>query len=243
MILGVAPEVQEAHHPGPRSPLSPPGPSGPFPLGSWALRATSWQVWFLASLQVPRPKIVTLDPSRLGFRPGNQTPHYIMPRAAASCTSFLRRQRRADLILRIGHFAMRACSFCTSRNALCIISPGAEHCEQCTRANRRCELAAPTAEMERLADKDEKLSKEVLELEAKALRLRRERRRVRQKMRVLGAREEQNILDLEADEAAADVAVPPVSRDSPGEPISPTGLSQVSFGSFGRTSPVPVGNQ
>jgi hypothetical protein len=135
---------------------------------------------------------------------------------------------------------MRACSYCVSRSALCVLSPGSEHCEQCVRSNRRCELAAPVVEMERLADRDEKLSKEVLELEAKALRLRRERRKVRQKMRALGAREEQNILDLEADEAAGEVVACLASPSR--EVTSPTGLSQVSFGSFGRTSPVPSGS-
>jgi len=137
---------------------------------------------------------------------------------------------------------MRACFFCVSRNALCIVASGSEHCEQCTRANRRCELSAPLAEIERLADKDEKLEKEVIELRIKTLRLQREQRRVRRKMRELGVREDQNILDLEADEATTRAAAAPESRVASPGPTSPTGLSQVSFGSFGRTSPVPSGN-
>jgi hypothetical protein len=102
-----------------------------------------------------------------------------MPRAVSSGSSTLRRLLKANRLLRTGHLAMRACAFCLSRNELCVVAAGCDHCEQCYRSNRRCELAPPCAEIERLFAKDEELSKQVLELETKSLRAQRERRRVR----------------------------------------------------------------
>jgi hypothetical protein len=63
-------------------------------------------------------------------------------------------------------------------------------------------------------------------------------------VRALGSREEQNIQEMEEDEASGIASGDAATRaQSPSRgPTSPTGLSQVSFGSFGRTSPVPSGN-
>ena len=57
-------------------------------------------------------------------------------------------------------------------------------------------------------------------------------------MRALGDREEQNIRDLKLDEAVADC----LKAVDYGQPLSPNGLSLASFGSLGRTSPVPTGS-
>jgi hypothetical protein len=61
-------------------------------------------------------------------------------------------------------------------------------------------------------------------------------------MRELSNREEQNILDLEIDEALAEALNPelPCSSPAPGVSPGPAGFSQVSFGSLSRTSPVPA---
>jgi hypothetical protein len=100
------------------------------------------------------------------------------------------------------------------------------------------------AEVDRLGEKEEKLRSERLALEAKVLRLRKQERLLRKKMRELGDREEQNILDLEMDEALAEALDPelPCSSPAPGVSPGPAGFSQVSFGSLGRTSPVLAGS-
>jgi chromosome segregation ATPase len=119
---------------------------------------------------------------------------------------------------------MRPCAHCVSRNVLCVMAAGCEHCEQCYRSNRRCELAPPCAEIERLSAKGEELSKQALELETKSLRIQREQRRIRQKIRALEAREDQNIADLKLDEAAAEALELPI-EEQPQAALSPTRLS------------------
>jgi hypothetical protein len=82
-----------------------------------------------------------------------------MPRAVSSGFSTLRRLLKANRLLRTGHSAMRACAFYLSRNVLCVMAAGCEHCEQCYRFNRRCELASLCAEIKRLFAKGEELFK------------------------------------------------------------------------------------
>jgi hypothetical protein len=188
-----------------------------------------------------KPWIVTLVPSLLGLRPENQTSFYIMPRATSSRTSTLRRYRQADKILSCGVLAMRPCSHCVSSASLCVVSNTSEKCEQCHRFGRPCDLASPWVEFDRLQKQSEDLQAKAIEAEAKAHRLRKQRRVLLKKMKALGDREEKNIEEMEADEASAEVVSAPVASASPG-PTSPTGLSLVSFGSFGRTSPVPSGS-
>lgn len=142
---------------------------------------------------------------------------------------------------------MRPCSACSSRGALCVISAISDKCEQCYRFGRSCELAPPLAEIDRLGEQEEKLRQEVLEAEAKAIRSKRKLKLVRRRLRALGDRESLNIEELEMDEAAAEVMAATATSEAASAssvrlPSSPTGFSQVSFGSFGRTSPVPTGN-
>jgi hypothetical protein len=86
--------------------------------------------------------------------------------------------------------------------------------------------------------KKDDLDRQIIEAESKALRLRKQKRALQKKLRGLGDREEQNIRDLELDEMLAEIPV----GEQPETATSPTGFSQVSFGSFGRISPVPSGN-
>jgi TolA-binding protein len=160
-----------------------------------------------------------------------------MPRAQPVSTSALRRHKRANFLLLVSVLAMRPCSSCTSFGVPCAVSPLDERCEQCVRHNRHCELASPWVKAERVLKKKEDLDRQILESEAKTLRLRKQKRLLQKKLRELGDREEQNIQDLERDEAAAS------ALESPAPAVtSPTGLSQVSFDSFGRTTPVPSGS-
>jgi len=135
---------------------------------------------------------------------------------------------------------MRPCASCVSSGTLCVLSARDERCEQCYRFNRSCDLASPWAEDDRLKKKEEQLREERLKAEQAAVQLRKQERLVQKKRRLLWEREKQNISELEEDEAASGAAS---QVQSPLQgPRSPTGLSQVSFGSFGRTSPAPTGN-
>ena len=80
------------------------------------------------------------------------------------------------------------------------MSSDSEHCSTCVRAGRSCELAPPYQEMERLDKVEDKLAQEMMEAEAKLLRLRKQRRLLQKKRRALGARELQNVEELEIDE-------------------------------------------
>src|SRR5450432_2411206 len=143
---------------------------------------------------------------------------------------------------------MRPCFSCVSRGLLCSVSEASDHCVEYYRTHRRYELASPMAEVERLALKAEKLREQRLEAERKAIRLRTQERALYKKMRELGDRENQNILDLEAEEALERVLAasqPPTGAGSgpaPGVSPGPAGFSPVSFGSLDRTSLVPTGS-
>jgi hypothetical protein len=60
------------------------------------------------------------------------------------------------------------------------------------------------AEVERLASQKAKLEEQILEAEAKALRLRRQKRAIQKKMRSLGDREKQNIQELKLNKILAE---------------------------------------
>ena len=169
-----------------------------------------------------------------------------MPRLVAHRLSTQRRHNRADTLLRTGILAMRPCASCVLPLAwLCILSTVDERCEQCFRHNRPASWPPRTSEVERLLRKKEEFEEQILALEAKTLRVRKQKRLLQKKLRELRDREEQNIQDLELDELMGELPQPSSSESTipaPG-PTSPTGLSQVSFGSFGRTSPVPSGSQ
>jgi hypothetical protein len=158
-----------------------------------------------------------------------------MPVRVRAVSSSACRHNRADRLLAEGTFTMRPCSACVSRGLLCVVSPLDERCEQCFRNQRSCELASPWKEFDRLAKHSERLQIEALEAEAKASRLRKQRRLVLKKMKELDARERTNIEELEIDERLADSAPEPLS-DSVQGPRSPSGFFQASSDSLNRTS-------
>ena len=130
-----------------------------------------------------------------------------MPVRVRPTTSTQRRQARADLLLLTGTLVMRPCSACVSRGCLCVRSPLDDRCEQCVRSLRSCDLASPAAECARLVKESERLQDEALRAEAKAARLRRQRRALLKRLQDLDAREKANIEELEEDER---LAAPPV---------------------------------
>ena len=96
------------------------------------------------------------------------------------------------------------------------MSAASEHCEQCIRKHRHCELAPPAdGEFERLAAQERRLAEEALASEAKTIRLRKQRRLIQKKLRDLGDKEMQNILDLETEEASTGVVPLEPFFDSP----------------------------
>jgi cobalamin biosynthesis Mg chelatase CobN len=105
--------------------------------------------------------------------------------------------------------------------------------------------ATPVLHFQYFPSPSEELKDKVLEAEIKAQRLRKQRRAILKRVKALGAREEANIEEMEADEAITEPRAPSI-ENSQGESLegllSPTGLSQVSFNSFDRTSLMPSGN-
>jgi hypothetical protein len=162
-----------------------------------------------------------------------------MPVRRRSTTSTQRRRDRADFLLFSGTLVMRPCSACVVRGCPCVLSPLDDRCEQCVRLLRSCDLASPNAECHRLSKEMERLQDEALRAEAKAARLRRQRRALAKRLHALDAREKVNIEELEINERLANTSASEPLPDPPG-PQSPSGFSQVSFGSLGRTSLVPT---
>ena len=110
-----------------------------------------------------------------------------------------------------------------------MISSESESCSECYRFKRRCSLAPNDSELDKQLKIKEKLDEEIVEAmrvaveaEAKAIRLRKQRRLAIKRLRELGDREALNIEELENDEAlAASVATsseenPSVSSSFPG---------------------------
>jgi hypothetical protein len=89
-------------------------------------------------------------------------------------------------------------------------------------------LVSSHVEYLRLATEAERLQEEIIKIQAKESRLRRQRRALLKRLQVLDAREKVNIKELEQNEAWAAVAAPPEllsSSPAPGFPPSPAGFS------------------
>jgi ABC-type phosphate transport system auxiliary subunit len=107
------------------------------------------------------------------------------------------------------------------------MSEASDHCVEYYRTHRQCELASPMAEVERLNSKAEALRKQrievIVEAQRKALRLRKQERALIKKMRELGAREDQNILELEIEEAAEEALdLPELPSSAPALGVLPS---------------------
>jgi hypothetical protein len=185
--------------------------------------------------------VLNTSPSLCSLRLENHLLDCIMPRPRPLVSSTVRRRKRADFLLGTGVLTMRACASCLSFGVACILSPADERCEQCFRHNRICELASRQDEAERILKKKDELREKRWEAERQVVRLRKQERLLQKRLREISKGEEQNILDLEADEAAIE-ALGSSAEGQPQAALSPTGFSQMSFGSFGRTSPVPTGS-
>jgi hypothetical protein len=122
---------------------------------------------------------------------------------------------------------MRPYTAYTSRGAFYILSTISDKCEQCYRFGRSCDLASPVAEIDRLAAQEEKLRQEVLETEAKAIRLKRKLKLARRRLRALGDQESLNIAELERDALLAEPD--PDSEPAPGVSPGPAGFFPVPF--------------
>jgi hypothetical protein len=125
----------------------------------------------------------------------------IISRRSRLTTNTQRRYEKADRILVTSIFIIRPCSYYISAYTDYILSDLSAKYEQYYRFNRFYNLAPPWGEVERLINKKEKLRSEARVLEAKIFRLRKQARALRKKMRELGDQENQNILDLEEEEA------------------------------------------
>ena len=161
-------------------------------------------------------------------------------------SSTIRHLRRADRLFSSFSITMRPCQSCVSRGLLCVVSELSEHCEQCFRSKRSCELAPPDIEMERLLRQKKELFDKAMEAKAKATRFAKQHRLVVRKLRELDRREEQNILELEIDEIMADKTVKMEGASATGPPLKsfpnlpPFSPFQVSQGSANRTPVSPL---
>jgi hypothetical protein len=80
------------------------------------------------------------------------------------------------------------------------MSSESKHCEQCVRFNRQCDLASPYKEIERLYRQEKELFNKAQKTKTKAIRYSKQRRLIIKRLKKLGKREDQNILELEIDE-------------------------------------------
>jgi hypothetical protein len=135
-----------------------------------------------------------------------------MPRQSFSVH---RRHRLANSLLSKGFITMRPCSACTRAGILCVTFSESESCEQCVRFHRSYELAWPAAEIERLHKADDELLSKMAEIRRKAqeadaalFRLRKQRRALQKRLRSIGDRELENILNLEINELLSNRQLP-----------------------------------
>jgi hypothetical protein len=108
---------------------------------------------------------------------------------------------------------MRPYQSCVFARLLYVVSSVSEHCEQYVRRGRICELALPNREITRLNreqkelfDKASATKTVAAQALAKANRYIKQRRLALKRIKELGYRENQNILELEVDEILTDSA-------------------------------------
>lgn len=149
--------------------------------------------------------------------------------------STLRRQRAAERKKRkFRRITMRTCAPCARLGSECVVPKGDDCCTECSKTNRACDLAPPGKEYEKTQDVIEKLDEEELALQQKLARIRKQRRFHLKKLRDMGDREAQNILELEADERSGE-ALPP-------DPFSPSTFpADIDWTQFSVPETVAVG--
>jgi uncharacterized protein (DUF3084 family) len=134
---------------------------------------------------------------------------------------------------------MRPYASYVSHDILCVLSSIDERYKQCYYSQRSCELTSPWSEFDKLHKEKENIRQQRLKAELKAVRLRKQKRALQKRLKALGNREKQNILDLEINEATVE-ALKPFAEEQPQAALSPTRLSQISFSSFNKTSSMPT---
>ena len=160
-----------------------------------------------------------------------------MPRGANKSTlrrySLIESCRRAPL-------AMRPCDRCQSRGLECRTSLWSDKCGEYIRVSHPWSLvvtpqqfAALDAQLEKIDAELHRAREAKLEARSRARRLKAQRQKLLEKRSEMTNRELRNIEELEVDEMLAELQ--PL-------PTSPTGFSQVSFGSLDRTSLVLTGS-
>jgi hypothetical protein len=126
---------------------------------------------------------------------------------------------------------MRPYSYYTSSGSAYVLSELSEKYSQYHRFDRPYDLASSWPEVYRLLEQRDKLREQRIEAEAKAVRLRKQKRQLLKKTRALGDRESKVIKELEADERLLDELAPPLTPSAgsglpaPGVPPSPAGFS------------------
>jgi hypothetical protein len=103
------------------------------------------------------------------------------------------------------------------------------------------EFSVIEKELSQLESELEKARAVKRQVRERILRLKGRKQRLLQKQDEMVTREIQNVEELEVNEWMAAASGPPRAK-APAAAASLTGFSQVSFGSFGRTSLMPTGN-
>ncbi len=115
---------------------------------------------------------------------------------------------------------MRKCIQCEKHKVACVVSEISESCEQCYRFHRSCDLSAPFKEIDKAMKQVEELSDQIAASEAKSSRLRKQKRLLLKRLKEMGAREEKNVEELEADGLAV---------EQKGGPSDPATFSEFDF--------------
>ena len=144
-----------------------------------------------------------------------------------------RRRSAAEKRSRLRPLAMRTCQACVNdpSKPRCVITQESLSCTECDKYRRQCDLSPNYLKWDKALRQEERIEEEILELQMKLARKRKEQKHWLRVRRELGDREAQNILELEEDErleseresgrAENPSATPPTLDDIFGAPLSP----------------------
>ena len=122
-----------------------------------------------------------------------------MPKQLSSKTRRVITAKRKEL--RNRRIIMRTCQNCTQRGSSCIVTKDSLRCTECDKFNRKCNLAPPDKELDKVYNILDDLNEQINAVRMKELRLKKQRRHWLRRTRELGDLEAKNILELEADKA------------------------------------------